>query len=142
MTSPSIVYTERHAPIVLVIDDNSAIRDMVTWALELDGFEPAEASEGQEALSWLRDAVHEGRFPAVILVDMNMPTMDGVTFIAHLAELEREYAFSLDQQPSIIVITALSSVAAAKTLGVAHVIAKPFHVRDLLDTVRQLVRPA
>ena len=37
-------------PVVLVIDDNPAIRDMVVWALELDGFEAAEASEGQEAL--------------------------------------------------------------------------------------------
>ena len=41
----------RRLPIVLVIDDNPAIRDMVSWALELDGYESAEASDGLEALA-------------------------------------------------------------------------------------------
>ena len=39
-------YLEGNLPIVLVVDDNPAIRDMVSWALELDGYEPAEAAEG------------------------------------------------------------------------------------------------
>jgi len=43
-------HLEGHHPIVLVVDDNPAIRDMVSWALELDGYEPAEATEKVRAL--------------------------------------------------------------------------------------------
>src|SRR5260221_12529383 len=73
-----------HLPIVLVVDDNAAIRDMVSWALELDGYEPAEAAEGQEALAWIDNAAREGRYPSVILLDLAMPGMDGGTFLQRL----------------------------------------------------------
>ncbi len=123
----------RH-PIVLVIDDNPAIRDMVSWALELDGYEPAEASEGQEALAWMDSAAREGRYPAVILLDLAMPGMDGRTFLYKMrAQWEQMHPL-----PSIVVITAGTGGPDASTLGVQQVIVKPFHVRDLLDVVRRL----
>src|SRR5438132_5437944 len=89
-------------PIVLVVDDNPAIRDMVSWALELDGYEPAEAAEGYEALAWLANAAREGRYPNVILLDLAMPGMDGQMF---LERLHAQWG-DLHPQPSIIVITA------------------------------------
>src|SRR5438132_2439850 len=89
-------------PIVLVVDDNPAIRDMVSWALELDGYEPAEAAEGYEALAWMNSAAREGRYPDVILLDLAMPGMNGRTFLERLqAQWEAVHPF-----PSIIVITA------------------------------------
>ena len=121
-----------HHPVVLVIDDNSAIRDMVSWALELDGFEPAEAAEGQEALDWVHNAAREGRYPAVILLDLAMPGMDGQTF---LRQLQKQWVVS-NPLPAVIVITAGAGHDANK-LDVQQVITKPFHVRDLLDVVRQ-----
>jgi len=123
----------QHPPLVLVVDDNPAIRDMVSWALELDGYEPAEAAEGQEALDWLTTALHEGRYPAVILLDLAMPGMDGNTFLQRL----RSQWHPLLPQPAIVVITAGMREAEALKLGVEQVIVKPFHVRDLLDVVRQ-----
>src|SRR5437763_10701615 len=72
---------EGHHPIVLVVDDNPAIRDMVSWALELDGYKPAEATEGFEALAWMENASREGRYPDVILLDLAMPGMDGHAFL-------------------------------------------------------------
>src|SRR5438874_5800200 len=93
---------EGRQPIVLVVDDNPAIRDMVSWALELDGYEPAEASEGHEALAWLASATRQGRYPAVILLDLAMPGMDGPTFLKKLrAQWEMGHPL-----PSIVVITA------------------------------------
>src|SRR2546427_2841663 len=71
-------------PIVLVVDDNPAIRDMVSWALELDGYEPAEAAEGYEALAWMDNASREGRYPDVILLDLAMPGMGGQAFLERL----------------------------------------------------------
>jgi DNA-binding response OmpR family regulator len=120
-------------PVVLIVDDNSAIRNMVSWALELDGIEPAEAMDGKAALEWLQNAAREGRIPSVILLDLAMPGMDGAAFLQSVRDLWRAYF------PPVIVITANAEVADAKTLGVAHVIVKPFHVRDLLAVVRKLL---
>ncbi|MBV9256430.1 MAG: response regulator [Ktedonobacteraceae bacterium] len=125
-----------HQPVVLVVDDNPAIRDMVSWALELDGYEPAEASEGQEALDWIDNALREGRYPSVILLDLAMPGMNGTSFLQHLYQ-QWEMGHPL---PAIVVITAGTDGPDAEALGVQQVIIKPFHVRDLLDVVRQLTQ--
>ncbi len=125
---------EERQPVILVVDDNPAIRDMVSWALELDGYEPAEAAEGQEALDWMNNASREGRYPSVILLDLAMPGMDGNTFLERLRQ-QWEAAHPL---PAIVVITAGLDSPDAASLGVQQVIVKPFHVRDLLDIVRQL----
>jgi two-component system, chemotaxis family, chemotaxis protein CheY len=125
-----------HQPIVLVVDDNPAIRDMVSWALELDGYEPAEAAEGHEALAWMDNAAREGKYPNVILLDLAMPGMDGRTFLERLHS-QWEAAHPL---PYIVVITAGIGGPDAQTLGVEQVIVKPFHVRDLLDVVRKLTK--
>jgi two-component system chemotaxis response regulator CheY len=128
---------ERH-PVVLVVDDNDAIRDMVSWALELDGYEAAEAAEGQEALEWMSNAAREGCYPEVILLDLAMPGMDGSTFLTHLhQQWDAPHAL-----PAIIVITAAGDSVRppdARQLGVNHVMVKPFHVRDLLDLVQELI---
>ncbi|MDQ6660543.1 MAG: response regulator [Chloroflexota bacterium] len=126
-------YIEGRQPIVLVIDDNPAIRDMVSWALELDGYEPAEAAEGAEALAWMDNAAREGRYPDVILLDLTMPGMDGNTFLGQLRS-HRDMAHPF---PAIVVITATAGPD-PETLGVESVIVKPFHVRELLDIVRDL----
>ncbi len=123
-----------HQPVVLVVDDNPAIRDMVSWALELDGYEPAEAAEGQEALDWMFNAAREGRYPSVILLDLAMPGMDGNTF---LDCLHRQWTTAYPL-PSVVIITAKAGVPDARTLGVSQVVIKPFHVRDLLDIIRDL----
>lgn len=134
---------EGRQPVVLVVDDNPAIRDMVSWALELDGYEPAEAAEGQEALDWINNAAREGRYPAVILLDIAMPGMDGTMFLSNLRQQWKTFGLPYSL-PSIVVITAAGNslpdaADVGIQLGVDHVIVKPFHVRDLLDVVRQLV---
>src|SRR5436305_1023495 len=91
---------EGRQPIVLVVDDNPAIRDMVSWALELDGYEPAEAAEGYEALAWIDNAAREGRYPNVILLDLSMPIMDGGAFLEQL----RAQWGTVHPHPSIVVI--------------------------------------
>ena len=127
-------YLEGNQPIVLVVDDNPAIRDMVSWALELDGYEPAEASEGYEALAWMDNASRGGQYPDVILLDLAMPGMDGHAFLQKLqAQWEANRPF-----PSIIVITAAMGGRDAAKLGVKYVMVKPFHVRELLDVIRTL----
>ena len=124
----------RHLPIVLVIDDNPAIRDMVSWALELDGYESAEASDGLQGLAWIDNAAREGRFPAVILLDLAMPGMDGDTFLERLvAQWDQTRPI-----PPIVLITAAHNAPNIPTTHIKGVILKPFHVRDLLDVIHNL----
>src|SRR5919109_1055274 len=110
--------SEGYQHVVLVVDDNPAIRDMVSWALELDGFEPAEAAEGQEALDWIHNALSEGLYPSVILLDLAMPGMDGRTFLLRLRE---QWKTVSHPQPSIVIITAAPQGPDAKTLGVEKI---------------------
>ncbi len=137
MTQPA-QYGEGNSPVVLVVDDNSAIRDMVSWALELDGYEAAEAAEGQEALDWISDAALEGRHPAVILLDISMPGMDGSSFLRQLHTSWNASHISYPW-PAIVIMTASSASLDAKSLGIEQVVIKPFHLRDLLDLVRHLL---
>jgi two-component system, cell cycle response regulator DivK len=58
---------------VLVVDDVSDIRELLSYTLEFEGYDVLQAADGTEALTLA--ASHE---PAVIVMDMNMPVMDGV----------------------------------------------------------------
>ena len=133
----SKVQDQRHQQrsVVLVVDDNAAIRDMVSWALELDGFEAAEVADGQEALAWMDNAAREGRYPAVILLDLSMPRMDGDTFLQRL-QAQWEKARPI---PPIVIITATKDASALPRMFVHQVIIKPFNVRDLLDAVSNVI---
>jgi len=66
--------------LALVVDDSRAMRSILTRLLSGLGFDVAQAGDGAEALSVL-DA---GTRPDVILVDWNMPVMDGLTFIKNV----------------------------------------------------------
>ncbi len=61
----------------LVVDDSRAMRAILTRLLDGLGFDVAQAGDGQEALEVLAGGVR----PDVVLVDWNMPVMDGLTFI-------------------------------------------------------------
>ncbi len=135
MVSKAQDQRHRQRPVVLIVDDNAAIRDMVSWALELDGIEAAEVADGQEALDWMDNAAREGRYPAVILLDLTMPRMDGDTFLQRL-QAQWEKARPI---PPIVIITAAQNTPKLPPKHVNQVIIKPFHVRELLDAVRNLV---
>lgn len=63
-------------PLILVVDDDVNTREAVETLLELDGYRVALARDGQEALELLEG----GLAPALIVLDMNMPRMDGAAF--------------------------------------------------------------
>ena len=107
---------------VLVVDDDSSIRELLSTALEDDGYEVVPATNGQDALS----VVQRWR-PDVIVLDLMMPVMDGWTFAKRLREL--------DEIP-IVVLSAVNDIARhAKSLGAAEVVGKPFDLDQLLPKV-------
>ncbi len=119
---------------VLVVDDDDLLRKGMRMALEDEGYAVWEASDGKPALERLR-ATEEGM---VVLLDLNMPGVDGQQVLHAVAEDE-----ALATQHTFIVTTALDR----KTLPLAFanlltqlrvdVLPKPFDIDQLLRTVQQ-----
>src|SRR5690606_32095531 len=86
---------------VLVVDDDRELRETVRDILEGEGFTTATAADGEEALAYLRAAAA----PDLILLDLSMPIMDGVTF-----REEQRKDPSLATIP-VVVFSAAASVA-------------------------------
>jgi CheY-like chemotaxis protein len=69
-------------PAVLVVDDDRDIREALSELLEDAGYRAAVAENGAQALDWMR--AHPGE-TGVVLLDLMMPVMDGLTFLDHRA---------------------------------------------------------
>lgn len=111
---------------VLVVDDDPDILDALSEILEAEGYDVQRARNGREALQRLEQGL-----PALVLLDLMMPVMDGW-----------EFARSLDPgaRPPIIVLSADRNVSAkAKEIGALGWLAKPFELSDLLAAVRRVV---
>src|SRR5687768_12022480 len=66
-------------PLVLIVDDDPNILDFLSIALDDEGFEVHTAAQGAEGIDWLER--HPERQPAVIILDLWMPVMDGYAFL-------------------------------------------------------------
>jgi two-component system, cell cycle response regulator CpdR len=114
-------------PAVLVVDDEPSLLDSVAQTLRRSGFEVHVASDGVEAIE-----VARGRRIGVLVTDLAMPNMDGVT----LAERLREERPDLP----VLFITGHAAVDLARRLPEdAPVLRKPFRALDLVSTVTRLV---
>ncbi len=126
----------RPAPIVLIVDDNPAIRNVVAWSLQFGGYEPIEAANGLEAVRWIEQALRKKRYPSVILLDLAMPGMDGNAFMEWL-QVNWSPAYP---SPAIIIVTAGHADEKRFNAYVKQVVTKPFHVRDLLEVIHHWTR--
>ena len=113
---------------VLIVDDDHWIRDLLQMALEAEGYEVAVAEDGLEAL----DRITALR-PAVIVLDMMMPRMDGGRFAE---ELRRRGI--RDRVPLLVITADAQGRYRAKNLGADAYLAKPFALPELLDEVARL----
>lgn len=126
--------TERDDVNILVVDDEANIRLTLRAALESDGYSVREAGDGRAAL----DAIVQHR-PALVLLDLSMPTMDGMTFLARLRELP-----SADRPP-VVVLTAYGSIEAAvraMKLGARDFVEKPVTPDDVRAVVESALTVA
>jgi len=114
---------------VLVVDDDASIRELLSTALEEDGYEVVPAANGQDAL-----AVCERWRPDVIVLDLMMPVMDGWTFAERLRER--------DEIPIVVLSAATDLARHAKTIGAAAVVGKPFDLDQLLPKVARAAEAA
>ena len=112
---------------VLVVDDDPAIRDFLSMALEGDGYSVKTARDGREALDKIRREP-----PDVILLDLVMPTMDGWRF------LETQRTSSAECHLPILAMSAMGGRYMARELGATDFLAKPFDLDALLGKVAAL----
>jgi two-component system KDP operon response regulator KdpE len=118
-------------PIVLVIDDEAAIRRLLRAALEPQNYQVCEAETGQLGL---QEAV--GRRPDVVVLDLGLPDMDGLTVLKRL----REWS-----QTPVLVLTVRDREAdkvAALDSGADDYLTKPFGTAELLARLRAVQRRA
>ncbi len=115
---------------VLLVEDDVALREVVTEGLVMDGITIAVAGNGREALDYL------GRspLPALILLDLRMPVMDGYEFC-----LEQRTVDRLRPVPVWILSAELDAGPRAAGLQVAGFLRKPIDYHRLLGIVRQYV---
>jgi DNA-binding response OmpR family regulator len=111
---------------ILVVEDDSEIRDAIADTLEMAGYRVETAENGLVAL-----AAIEKELPGLVLLDMRMPVLDGWGFARALAERHVKL-------PILVVTAARDARQWAAEIGADGFIAKPFGVKDLLSTVKGL----
>jgi two-component system, chemotaxis family, chemotaxis protein CheY len=115
---------------VLTVDDSKTMRDMVRFTLNRAGFEVVEAEDGVLALSLLANTKVD-----LVITDINMPNMDGVTLVK---ELRARPAYK--STPVLILTTegGEDKKAAGRAAGATGWIVKPFAPDKLLQVVNKV----
>jgi two-component system, chemotaxis family, chemotaxis protein CheY len=118
---------------ILIVDDSSSLRTVVSIALRNAGYTVVEACDGKDALSKCN-----GQKFHLIVSDVNMPNMDGITFVSQLKQIAA-YKFT----PVIMLTTEADDAkkAAGKAAGARAWVVKPFQPPVLLDAISKLVLP-
>lgn len=118
-------------PHILAVDDSASMRQMVSFTLKSAGFEVTEAEDGKVAL----DLAKKGKYN-LILADVNMPNMDGLSLIRAL-RAENDYKFT----PMLMLTTEAGpeKKQEGKAAGATGWIVKPFNPEQLVATIRKVL---
>ncbi|MDO9314214.1 MAG: response regulator [Burkholderiaceae bacterium] len=122
------------AKTILIVDDSSSLRTVVKIALVRAGYEVIEAVDGKDGLVQLDKA---GKV-SLIVSDVNMPNMDGITFVGQVKQHPR-HRFT-----PVIMLTTEGQDAKkeqGRAAGAKAWIVKPFNPPQLLDAVSKLILP-
>ena len=115
--------------IVLIVDDDPDLLEVTSFVLEGEGFGVETARNGEEALQRLR----VGKLPAVVLLDLMMPVMNGFQFLEEVTKVP-----SLQEIP-IVVLTAGSHMEVPRAMEVVH---KPMDLGLLVKLVERYAHRA
>jgi two-component system chemotaxis response regulator CheY len=121
------------AKTIMIVDDSASIRTVVGIALRGEGYTVIEAIHGQDALDKLN-----GQKVNLIISDVNMPIMDGITFVINVKKLAA-YRFT-----PIIMLTTESDESKKRegqAAGAKAWVVKPFKPEQMLGAVQRLCLP-
>ena len=116
----------------LLVDDSFSIRQMLSFTLKDAGFDVIEGGNGQEGLTKVQQAAKLD----LIITDLNMPIMDGITFIREARKLP------ISKYTPILMLTTETQTEKkqeGKATGATGGIVKPFHPAKLLEVIAKLV---
>ena len=118
---------------VLIVDDSASIRQVVSMTLKGAGYDVIEGCDGKDALSKL-----DGRKVHLIISDVNMPNMDGITFLKNVKQLPN-YKFT----PVIMLTTEAGDAkkSEGQSAGAKAWVVKPFQPAQMLGAVAKLILP-
>jgi two-component system chemotaxis response regulator CheY len=116
---------------ILVVDDSASLRQVVSIALKGAGYDVIEACDGQDGLAKLK-----GQKINLVISDVNMPNMDGITFVKEMKKLP-EFKFT----PVIMLTTEgqESKKQEGQAAGAKAWVVKPFQPAQMLAAVGKLV---
>ena len=119
------------ARMVLTVDDSTSMRQMVKATLISAGYGVVEAADGQEALDYARENPVD-----LVIADVNMPRMDGITLVRELRGLNT-YKFT----PMLVLTTesGQDTKQRGKQAGATGWIVKPFSPEQLLSTIARVL---
>jgi CheY-like chemotaxis protein len=121
--SSAIEHRDR-VPCILIVDDDEPIVRLIRLFLQTSGYDTMSASNGAEALEQMRQ-----RRPCLVLLDVQMPVMDGFAFREHqMADSE------LSAVPVVCLTAHYEPEQVTMRLGV-HCLRKPPHFPEILDAV-------
>ncbi|HEX7941241.1 MAG TPA: response regulator [Gemmatimonadaceae bacterium] len=112
---------------VLIVDDDPDLLDVTSFVIENEGMAVETARNGQEALALLGT----GRLPALVLLDLMMPVMNGWEFLAAVAN---------DPLLRGIPVVVLTAAEHAEVPGALEVLSKPMDLKELLRVVERYAR--
>jgi two-component system chemotaxis response regulator CheY len=117
--------------VILAVDDSASMRQMVRFTLEGAGYTVLQASDGVEALELARNSGAD-----LVLTDVNMPRMDGLTLVRELRALD-SYKFV----PMLVLTTesGQDTKMRGKQAGATGWIVKPFNPEQLLATIARIL---
>jgi PAS domain S-box-containing protein len=119
---------------VLVVDDNETAAAVLADMLETMGFEATQVHSGEQALQTLTQAQADGNGFGLLLLDWQMPVMDGLELARRIRSL------GLDQVPQLLMVTAYGReelIRSAQKEGIESVLVKPVSASLLYDTLMQ-----
>lgn len=118
---------------VLIVDDSASIRQVVSITLKGAGYDVIEGNDGKDALTKL-----DGRKVHLIISDVNMPNMDGITFLKNVKQLPA-YKFT----PVIMLTTETGEAKKeeGRAAGAKAWVVKPFQPAQMLTAVSKLILP-
>jgi len=115
------------ARFVLIVDDDPDLLDVTSFVIENEGMAVETARNGEEALALLGT----GRLPAVVLLDLMMPVMNGWEFLTAVAN---------DPVLRTLPVVVLTAAEHAQIPGALEILSKPMDLKALLRVVERYVR--
>ncbi|MDY6935464.1 MAG: response regulator [Spirochaetota bacterium] len=120
---------------IMTIDDSLTIRTSVDFALKGLGHAVKQAENGADALEKINELKSNGDDVSLCIVDVNMPIMDGITFVKEFRKL--------DKFTPVLVLTTESEgskIQEGKQAGASGWLVKPFKSDELIGVVQKLIR--